>query len=440
VEILIDIGIIALVGAAIVTAYFSAYKSIELAKTKSLAVMIANEKMEQIRNLPYNSLATAHGSIYPPGDIADSETVVREGINFQVTTQINYIDDVFDGNFAGTIVGKPTDTYPYDYKKVDITVGKAGRQSQLAKLSSNISAKAAETPTDTGILYLCVYDSVGAPVEGASVTITNDSKTPPVNMTVQTPQNGCAMIPALPPEEHNRYHIVVEKDGYSMDMTYPRTAQNPHAIEPDANILVQQVTYLTFAIDLVSTMRITFVDQAGARVPNVSFTLEGSKLIYNNPDTVKYSQDFTANAQGEIEISNLEFDSYKLKNFSGYTLVSTNPMQEIPLPAKTTLDVTAVLSTSASNPVIYNFSPTAGKVGQTVTVTVNGDNIANGTSIKLKNPTTGVEIVGTDISVNPQSRITADFNLTAAEVGLWDLIISNANGEAKQGGGFSISQ
>ena len=281
---MIDISLIALVATGVLSAYSASFKAMELAKAKTASVALANEKIEQIHNMPYDSLATEHGFIYPPGTILDDEELIRRGVRFNVHTVISYIDDPFDGNATGTIIGKPQDLYPYDYKKVEVTVSKVGRNGYLSKLTTNVAAKAAETPSNTGIIKLCVIDSTGSPVSGATLTIENSELDPPVEkMSGVTGIDGCIMVPSLPPDSQNNYHLTATKDGFSTDLTYPRTAQNPNELYQDIDIIIQQVTEKTLIIDRLSTMEITFVDSSGNVLPNTSFHLRDSKEIYFNP-------------------------------------------------------------------------------------------------------------------------------------------------------------
>ena len=441
IEVLIDLMVVTMVAIALISGYVAAFKSISLASAKMVAVSLANEKMEVLRNISYDDLATQHGGIYPPGNIVDSEIVNRNGSNLNIQTVISYVDDPFDGNATGTIAGKPKDPYPYDYKKVEIIVGKVGKISQLARLVTNVSAKAAETPSNTGILSLCVIDSASKPVTDANVSVTNTTLTPPADIAVITGADGCIMLPKLPPDEHNNYHVFVTKAGYSTSLTYPRTDQNPNALAPDVNIIVQQVTSLTMVIDKFSSLEITFTDQDGAPVPNVNFTLESSKLIYFNPATYKYSQPFVTDSAGYKKIEDLEFDDYKVINVSPDYLISVSTTLSIHLPAATNLSATAVLSSSSTNPSISSYSPKNGVQGDKISITVDGGNFNSGTTIKLINAISGVEIVGSNVEIHPHSQIIADFDLTNAELGEWNLIITNGDGESvSQTNGFNITR
>ncbi|MFA7243941.1 MAG: hypothetical protein WC080_01475 [Patescibacteria group bacterium] len=438
IEVLVDFIVIALVATAIVSSFMAAEKGILMAKAKVAAVAIANEKMEDIRNLPYDSLATIHGTIYPPGEILDDEPITENNIQYNVHTTISYVDDPFDGNVAGSIPGKPQDIYPYDYKKAEVKVYKVGRPDPLATLTTNISAKAAETPTNSGILYLCVIDANNQPVVDAQATLQNPNVDPPVDMQFTTDLTGCIMVPSLPPDQHNEYHIVVTKDGYSTDMTYPRTPQNPNQLQPDIDILAQQVTNVTLTIDKVSTLNIQTADLNGVLVPNISFHLEGSKEIYFNPVTHKYSQDQQTDANGSLSLTGMEWDDYNFTILSADKYISAiSPVQPVHLAPNSTLQVIIYLTDSATAPRIRSITPPTGVKGDIATLTITGENFSNEPIIKLKNATK--EILGTNISVKSGTTIDVDFDLSLFDLGKYDIYIENPGGEfANQPGVFEI--
>lgn len=410
-----------------------------LATAKTAAVALANEKMEGLHNMPYDSLATEHGLIYPPGTIKDNEEFVRRGVRFNVHTVISYVDDPFDGNVDGTIVGKPKDLYPYDYKKAEITVTKVGMTGYLAQLTTNIGAKAAETPSNTGIVKICVIDSMNSPVPGATITIENNSVSPVVNISAQSGLDGCIMVPNLPPDSHNHYHLTATKDGYSIDMTYPRTSQNPNEQFQDINVLVQQVTNKTLVIDKFSTMEINFIDSSGNPVPNVNFHMQNTKEIYFNPTTYKYSKDLTSDGNGYLKLTDMEFGDYNI-TIQGSIIAATSPYQPVGLKADVNLKVQVTIAASPTQPVILSSNPLSGKVNDTVYVSITGSNFDNLINVKLVNQISGAEIQGANITVTNGDTIDMDINTQDAALGLWDIVLTNPNGESiKQIGGFEIT-
>jgi len=440
VEILVDFAIVAIVSTAVLSAYSVSFKVISLAQAKIAAVALANEKMEIIRNMPYDDLATQHGPIYPPGNLLDTESITRNGINFTVNTVISYVDDPYDGNAEGTIPNQPKDLYPYDYKKVEITVLKTGRSGHLAKISSNVAAKAAETPSNSGIIKVCLIDSLSQSVPDATITITNPEADPPVNMVVQSDINGCIMIPNLPPDQHNQYHVTVSKDGYSTDSTEPRTAQNPNALKPDIDILIQEVTNVTLQIDRVSTMVIDVKDTNGTPIGNAQLHLQGKKEIYFNPSTPKYSHDFVTDANGHLQVDSLEFDDYTI-TLPNWNIASTSPYQPISLKANTTLPVIVTATLSATYPTVESAEPISGQVGETVSLSVIGSNFGSDPLIKMVSAS-GSEIVGQNVSVSRHSGkeiIDADFDLSGAATGQWSIIISTGGQIVTQTDGFEVT-
>jgi len=413
----------------------------ELAKAKTAAVALANEKMEEIHNMPYDNLGTkvisGHTGGTVAGNIPSWEETVRGGVRFGVHTTISYVDDPYDGNAEGTVAGKPKDLFPYDYKKVEVTVLKIGRTGYLASLTTNIAAKAAETPSDTGIVKFCVIDSVGVPVAGATLTIENSAVTPSVLISAESADDGCIMVPNLPPDDKNNYHLTASKDGYSTDTTYGRTSQNPNEDHQDVNVLTQKVTDKTLVIDKLSTMEINFVDSAGNVLPNVKLHLEDSYETYFNPTTYKYSKDLTADSAGYLKLPDMEFGDYKL-TVNGSTIATTSPYQPIGLKAGVDLKVKITIAGSGSQPTILFSNPLAGKIDDSVSLTINGSNFDNLASVKMVNAA-GQEVAGTNIVVSKGATIEADFDLHGIPAGFFDIIITNPSGEnVRQIGGFEV--
>ena len=68
---------------AVGSLFVSNLNTVVLGKARAVGLGLANYQMEYLRDLPYNSLATSHGTIYPPGNIPDSQTEYHAtGINY----------------------------------------------------------------------------------------------------------------------------------------------------------------------------------------------------------------------------------------------------------------------------------------------------------------------------------------------------------------------
>ncbi|MFZ2048729.1 MAG: hypothetical protein WAV25_00265 [Minisyncoccia bacterium] len=115
-ELIIGVAIIMLFVSGIYNAYYSLYGSILASHSKTVAVDLANEEYELIKNLPYSSIGTVGGN--PIGVIPTNQSITRDRITFTINTSILYKDDPFDGISGGT----PNDTLPNDYKLVEVKV------------------------------------------------------------------------------------------------------------------------------------------------------------------------------------------------------------------------------------------------------------------------------------------------------------------------------
>ncbi len=88
-------------------------------KTRTSALALAQERVEYIRSLPYNSIGTVGGN--PSGSLATTETITLNNTTYTRTTYIVYIDDPKDGSGAADSNGKPN-----DYKRIKVTVSWTG--------------------------------------------------------------------------------------------------------------------------------------------------------------------------------------------------------------------------------------------------------------------------------------------------------------------------
>jgi len=116
VDLIISLGIIALLFGGIVLVYFALTDAVRNVEARSAAAAVLANQVEVIRNLPYASVGTQGG--IPPGIIPPQQAAALAGFAFSMDTVIRYIDDPFDG----TIGGSPNDTSPADYKSADLDI------------------------------------------------------------------------------------------------------------------------------------------------------------------------------------------------------------------------------------------------------------------------------------------------------------------------------
>ncbi len=440
-EVLIASAIIAIIGVGIMTTVALFLRFSADARAKIQAQNLAQEKVEVIRNMPYDEVATVAGAIYPPGNLQDNETITIDNQVYKVQTLINYIDDPFDGNAAGTIPLKPVDLYPYDYKKISIVIRDKNNSKILAETTTTMSAKAAETASNTGILSLKVQNSGGQPVAGAVVNVTNPNPSPPVNINTFTDISGLVLIPSLPPSSNNGYRVTVSLSGYNSDATNPAFAPNNlNPVKPNFNIIAQQITSLTLEIDTVGSMQITTHDTSGAVVSGLDLTVQSEKLTYASPDTHKFSQTTATDGSGIVNLSNLEWDSYSISVPSGYYIVSSSPYQKVSVNAGQSLNVSLVVSTSSSYPTVATVTPIEGVNNSNLSFVITGTNLVSGTTVLLRLagqpdiPATGVT------SSNGDTELDGTFDLAGKQTGVWDLIVTDPGARVvTQTRGFTVN-
>ncbi|MCA9387611.1 MAG: prepilin-type N-terminal cleavage/methylation domain-containing protein [Candidatus Andersenbacteria bacterium] len=257
-EALIGILIIGIVFTAMAALFVGGIRSVQDSKSRTLATSIGQRHMETIRNLPYDSIGVAGG--WPDGILEATQTVTESDATFTMTTTVQYIDDPFDGLVTDPV---SPDVFPWDYKRVQVELQSVDVQSvNPIILTSHFAPDGIESEDNRGTLLVHVIDANGTAVSGATVHVTNGD--PVVDASQLSDVNGDVFFYALQPDNEG-YHIEVTKEGYSSAQTYtvdlnPASATyNPNPDPADASIVVGEVTEITFAIDLTSTLTLSTV-------------------------------------------------------------------------------------------------------------------------------------------------------------------------------------
>lgn len=252
VEVMVSLAIVVLLLVSVYGLIIQSLKLTEENKLKLSATILAEQKIERIRNLPYDSIGTTAG--IPNGSIPDNEVVSNPAGSFSVNTVVLYVDDAFDGV-------APADLLPTDYKSVRVRVswtGPFGDRSET--VFTKIAPRGMETSPGGGTLVITVFNAVGIPVDLADVVVVNSSVSPAVNITLQTATSGAVVIPGAP-ESIEGYQITVSKAGYSTSSTTARTAANPNPTQTNVTVLNDQKTEVFYQIDLLSTLTIKAISQ-----------------------------------------------------------------------------------------------------------------------------------------------------------------------------------
>ncbi len=366
VEVLVGAAVFLVVAIAAYNAYIGLFQLISVSQNKIVALNLANEQFEIARNMPYTDVGIVGG--IPKGKLAHIQQVVRGGVQFTVTTTVRNLDLPFDG----TIGGSPNDLSPADNKLVDITVACDGcKNFHPINLTGQVAPKNLETASNNGALFIRVFDANGQAVQGASVHVVNVATTTTIVIDDVTDANGMLQLVDVPPGT-NAYRIVVTKSGYSTDRTYsPSDTTNPSPLKPDATVLLQQVTQVSFAIDRLSTVTISSVGPTCAVVPDFQFALVGSKLI--GATTAKFSQNMITDGSGNLTLSNnVEWDTYTtIPTNTTYDVAGLNPLNPATVNAGVSQQIQIIAVPRQSRSIVVTVKDSATQLpisGATVTL------------------------------------------------------------------------
>jgi len=323
VETLVAVAIFVMVSVAIYSGFVGILKIMNTIRVKGIMTNIANEQFEIVRNLPYKDVGTISG--IPSGLLSQSQITNRDGKNFMIETVVRNVDEPFDGTFNGT----PKDLSPADMKMIEVTITCTSCKESLSPVSftTKIAPKALETASVNGALVIKVFDASGLPVVGANVNIINNSIAPSVNLNDVTDISGVLTIVDAPPSVSG-YQIIVSKEGYSTERTYQvGISGNLHPNKPNMTVIVQQISQISFTIDKTSTINVSTINNQCAVTPNFDFSISGNKLIGINPNTLKYTNTFATDSNGEKILSNIEWDTYNISGVDSVSdIIGTNPL------------------------------------------------------------------------------------------------------------------
>lgn len=310
-ELVVGIAVFVVVAMSIYAAYTNLFRFMNSAQYNELAIDVAEERMEIIRNMPYADVGV-EGSI-PSGNVPYEQTITRSNIPFKITAIIRNIDLPFDGTAGGT----PNDTNPADNKLVSLTVTcPTCAYSTPLTVVGQIAPLSLENIGNTGSLFIHVYDASGNPIQSANVKTTGNLA--PITINDITNSSGLLALVGIPPGT-NAYHVLATKSGYSTDES-----------DPDPNISTGMVTPVDLFIDKLSILNISSVSPTCSPIANYNFNLKGSKLYKG---ALKYDEDLETNSSGVLNISDMEWDTaYTVTpTDTSYDLAGQNPLSPLAL-------------------------------------------------------------------------------------------------------------
>jgi prepilin-type N-terminal cleavage/methylation domain-containing protein len=308
VELMIGMVLLGLLAISMLTLFTTLIRSTVIIKRKAVASTLAITKMEYLKSLPFNSLAMVGGSFVAGSYLPVNTTTVLNGVTYTTKTDIDYVDDAYDGcahyqtvaiakkycrNYPMT--GTPaTDNNPQDYKIIHVKVTDQNSLI-LAEVDSQISGTVAETTSTNGALFITVLDANGNPIEGANVNATNTTLAPTININQTTDENGIAIFYGVPPDTGYDYVITGSLANYSTLYTIAPSGTLTPTYQSQ-KISSQQSSYVTLTLKPqgANSLVIETTDLNGSAISGMKVYVKGGYKKYTlSSDTSYYFDNFT---------------------------------------------------------------------------------------------------------------------------------------------------
>lgn len=204
-ETLFAIVIFGTVSTAMIGVLTSATAADGLSRQRSIALQLAQQQVEYVRQLNYTNVGTQSGN--PNGVVQSSQTKQVMGLWYTLKTRIKWVNDPVQGTFATAA----------NYKSVRVIVSRNTDNKELARIYAYVSSSTRQKygGINNAVINAEVLDNVtNQPVPGATVAISN-GPSPTSSASDTTDETGVVTFPALTPNPTSSYYdIMVSLAGY----------------------------------------------------------------------------------------------------------------------------------------------------------------------------------------------------------------------------------
>lgn len=347
-EVIVGIALVSLTTLSLYFVLFNAARLMGDSKQKIGAVALANERMEIIRNLDYDSIGT-EGWI-PAGPIPQSEVVEKNNFTYTVDTTIEYIDDVFDGQGGD-------DAIENDYKHAWVEVSwVSGETTKSVLFTSRFVPPGLETDVGGGVLSINVIDGEASQIEGATVQVDSVDESPPIHGSTATDSTGNVRLPGMPEQD---YKLTVSASDYETVETYPNPPGSPFTPNNSHVHVVEGSTVLkTIEINKSADLMFKTVDVAdGDGISGIDLDVFGGSIIGSDPTTYAIDETQTTDSDGEVEYDDIGTGTYDILNLAtldtvDYQYVGSDEEIPIALDAEDDLTVNLVFAEKNINSIL----------------------------------------------------------------------------------------
>ena len=419
VELMVTIAVVSILSIATLSLLTSLLHGSVVSQRQAVSLTLATNQMEYLKSLPYDTLAVAGGPIISNTYVPATITKTVEGYTYTVTTNINYVDDAYNG--CGTYPtlaleqqycrdypppsGAPNPGNTDDFKDVNVTV-KDEQGKLLSYQDTYIASLVAETGSNTGALFIRVVDDSGNPITGATVSVSNSSVSPAVNVSDTSDQNGIVIFYNLPSSTSGYNYQVCASDSNYSSLT---TIQPSGVLQPtysSQNLIAQSSSYVTLTLKPQGTnsLLIATTDTSGNPISNAKIYVKGGYKKYTSTTDTSYYYDTlspsdirpVSDSSGMAELTNLVPGDYYFCGDGGATSCSvggttyylaaavpyggSNPTTTYPYKTVNYLqEVRLMLTTNSSFPRVASLTPYDGSLSSgtlnNVSFTLTGENL-----------------------------------------------------------------
>lgn len=378
IEVIVSVAIFSILAVSALGLYATMIKAITFYRGQTTVSALADQYLEIARNLPYAKVGTQNGNPHGPlPDFVSPLELIFNGINYQVYYVVNALHDDQDPNVG-----------VQDYKQIKLYI-KNSATDDTASFSTIIAPIDLASMGSGGVLLVQVIDKTWQPVPGAVINITNTNISPTINLSRTSDSDGRWYEIGLPADSN--YHVMVTKNGYSSDQTYPAD-EYPGAANQDAMIIQGEVSQITLAIDHLSNLVFRAISQTCQPISGVEVNVQGAKTIV--PGLSKFDEVYTSGSGGAIYPEStsvcsstcgsseccLEWDNYTPDlESSSYMVYGTSPVQSVNLLPDSSQNFNLILGPKTDNSLLVVVKDTVGNPIEGAVVELEG--LVSGTAI-----------------------------------------------------------
>jgi Tfp pilus assembly protein PilV len=213
IEVVVSAGLLMVVAGGVLAGIDGPANISGRTEARSQASAIAQDDMERMRSMPFNSLV----------GYTNTTAVPLNGATYSRTSTAIWVRDNSDPDSCSTAASNTSG----DYLKITSTVTPPGG-GQPVTLTSLLAAPPGASATK-GVLAMQIKDQLDNPVVAQSVSITG-----PVNMTVATNAAGCAVFGLVDP---GSYTITFSKTGW-LDPSSNNVVTRTASVTPGSTMIV----------------------------------------------------------------------------------------------------------------------------------------------------------------------------------------------------------